>query len=607
MGALLHNNSLAVGPKGVRLSPEHLQRCLSKGRKKGSVHCLSGSNVTETEKSASVLSETSALMNASHGSAAIIKSSSSSSFVMSPNGESSIELVAKDVMRYNGSSCSLVHGQEGIGIVKFLRGKCFFVTGATGFLAKVLLEKLLRTEPDISKIYVLIKAKGREAALKRLQNEIINTEIFKSIRQIHGKAYEAFMISKLIPVAGNICESNLGLDKSSMTMIAEDVDVIVNSAANTNFHERYDVSIDINTAGSGRVMAFAKTCTKLKLFLQVSTAYVNGQRQGRIMERPFKIGESINSKPVVNGNSTGPLVPLLDVAEELDLASRSAQEFDAKNVPREMKNLGLERARKYGWQDTYVFTKAMGEMLLSSVRGDVPVVILRPSVIESTYLDPFPGWIEGNRMMDPVLTYYGKGLLSGFPVDPNGVIDVVPVDMVVNAIIAAMAKHGASGKPEISVYQVASSVVNPLVFGDLGDLAHRHFTTSPCLDTQGRPIQIEPFKFYELMDEYSSDVWKGTKNHVSSSRTPSPNGKHSGSVESFCRKAVERAKHLASIYEPYGFYGGRFDNSSTSSLLDSMSEEERKTFYFDVGSIDWTDYICNVHIPGLRTHVMKGR
>lgn len=57
----------------------------------------------------------------------------------------------------------------------------------------------------------------------------------------------------------------------------------------------------------------------------------------------------------------------------------------------------IYRARKYGWQDTYVFTKAMGEMLLGCMRGDVPVVILRPSVIESTYQDPFSGWIEGNR------------------------------------------------------------------------------------------------------------------------------------------------------------------------------------------------------------------
>lgn len=57
----------------------------------------------------------------------------------------------------------------------------------------------------------------------------------------------------------------------------------------------------------------------------------------------------------------------------------------------------LFRAKKYGWQDTYVFTKAMGEMLIDGLRGDIPVVIIRPSVIESTYKEPFPGWMEGNR------------------------------------------------------------------------------------------------------------------------------------------------------------------------------------------------------------------
>lgn len=55
------------------------------------------------------------------------------------------------------------------------------------------------------------------------------------------------------------------------------------------------------------------------------------------------------------------------------------------------------RANKFGWQDTYVFTKAMGEMMIDSLRGDIPVVIIRPSVIESTYREPFPGWMEGNR------------------------------------------------------------------------------------------------------------------------------------------------------------------------------------------------------------------
>lgn len=55
------------------------------------------------------------------------------------------------------------------------------------------------------------------------------------------------------------------------------------------------------------------------------------------------------------------------------------------------------RARLHGWQDTYVFTKAMGEMVLDSMRGEIPVVTIRPSIIEGTWSEPIPGWIEGIR------------------------------------------------------------------------------------------------------------------------------------------------------------------------------------------------------------------
>lgn len=51
----------------------------------------------------------------------------------------------------------------------------------------------------------------------------------------------------------------------------------------------------------------------------------------------------------------------------------------------------------------------------------------------------------------------------------------------------------------------------------------------------------------------------------------------------------------------------RFDNSNTEDLMECMSEEEKRDFGFDVRSIDWKDYIKNVHIPGVRRHLMKER
>ncbi|GJV08474.1 fatty acyl-CoA reductase 2-like protein [Tanacetum coccineum] len=514
---------------------------------------------------------------------------------------------SKELVSYNGAQNASLIGVngDGIGIVNVLKGKGFFVTGATGFLGKVFIEKILRTVPDVGKIYLLIKAKNKDAAMERLKNEIINTELFKSLQQAYGKSYQSFMLSKLVPVTGNVCESNLGLDEDMADVISKDVDIIVNSAANTSFDERYDIALDINTGGPSRLMGFAKKCKKLNLFLQVSTAYVNGQRQGRIMEKPFNIGDSIARERLLYGNH----MPKLNVEDEIKMVLESKKSLGENEVVQKLKELGLERAKLYGWQDTYVFTKAMGEMMIDKMGGDIPVVIIRPSVIESTYKEPFPGWMEGNRMMDPIVLYYGKGQLSGFLVDPNGVLDVVPADMVVNATLAAMAKHLIGGKTEDNhIYQIASSVVNPLVFKDLARLLYEHFNTSPCMDLKGKPVHVPIMQLYRSMEEFSAHIWKDAISRSGLNASNSSNkGKFSLKLENLCKKSVDQAKYLANIYEPYTFYGGRFDNSNTQKLMGLMSEEEKRTFGFDVGKIDWRDYISNVHIPGLRRHVMKGR
>ncbi|PON82436.1 Fatty acyl-CoA reductase [Trema orientale] len=605
MEAMFQNCTSFSPSKLVRL-PEKRDRSFLRKKGISLVHCQGGGNAMKTSGFSSVLTQraASSATSTDHGAAPAEKGS----LVLSPNGKSQAENIAvKDLVPFGGSQpTSSVEMHDGIGIVKFIGGKSFFITGATGFLAKVLIEKILRTVPDVGKIYLLIKAKNKEAAMGRLKNEIINTELFKRLQQTYGKSYQAFMLSKLVPVVGNVCESDLGLDDDVAETIAKEVDVLVNSAANTTFDERYDVALAINTKGPCHLMNFSKKCKKLKVFLQVSTAYVNGQRQGRIMEKPFRIGETIAGENFISEAPPG-MLPTLDVESEIKLALNSKEALENNAVAQKMKELGLERAQQYGWQDTYVFTKAMGEMMIDSMREEVPVVIIRPSVIESTSKEPFPGWMEGNRMMDPIILSYGKGQLTGFLVDPNGVLDVVPADMVVNATLAAMAKHGLAQKPDINVYQIASSVVNPLFFQDLTRLFYEHYNSSPWVDPSGRPVHVPFMKLFHSMEDFSEHLWRDTVQRNGLSAMASSNKNLSQKLEMMCRKSVEQAKHLANIYEPYTFYNGRFDSSNTQRLMDIMSEEEKRKFGFDVESIDWTDYITNVHIPGLRRHVMKGR
>lgn len=507
----------------------------------------------------------------------------------------------KDLMSY----ADLLDVEEGIGIVRFLKGKTLLITGATGFLAKVLIEKILRTTPDVGKIYVVIKAKDKNAAIDRLKSEVINTELFRCLQSIHGKSYQSYMLEKLIPVVGDVREDDLGLEPQLADEISEEVDVIVNSAANTTFDERYDTALDINTMGPCRLMTFAKRFTKLKLFLQVSTAYVNGQRQGRVMEKTFGQGETIPNQASLKNLATS--MPLLDIKSEIKMAFDFGKTTSDASSIQKMKEMGLERAKLHGWQDTYVFTKAMGEMMIDSMRGDIPVVTIRPSIIESTYKEPFPGWMEGNRMMDPIVLYYGKGQLNGFLADPNGVLDVVPADMVVNAILASMAKHGSNKDPGMHIYQIASSVTNPLVIQDLARILYEHFHNSPCMDSRGNPIMVPEMKLFGNVSDFSSYVRIDAVERSRIAVATITHEKLAERVQNLCMKSVEQANYLANIYEPYTFYGGRFDNTNTQMLMDELSEDEREEFGFDVRDIDWEDYISNIHIPGLRRHVMKGR
>ncbi|CAJ2660164.1 unnamed protein product [Trifolium pratense] len=485
-------------------------------------------------------------------------------------------------------------------ILHFLEDKTILVIGATGFLAKIFLEKVLRVQPNVKKLFLLLRASDHKSAASRLQNEILATDLFNLLREKFGTNFKSFISEKLIVVPGDISCEDLGLKGSNlMEDISSQTDVIINLAATTNFYERYDIALGLNTFGAKHVMSFAKQCIKLKVLVHVSTAYVSGEKSGLILESPYLFGDSLNGVAGLDINAEKRLI-----TKKLgELHENGATEQEIKVA---MKDLGITRANVYGWPNTYVFTKAVGEMLVEQLKENLSVVILRPAIVTSTLKEPFPGWVEGVRTIDSLAVAYGKGKLSCFVADINCVVDVIPADMVVNAILVAMVAH--ANQSNDVVYHVGSSIRNPFRYINFRDYGLKYFKAKPWINKDGMAVKVGKVTILTDMDSFQRYMLihyilplKGLK-LVNLALCQYFEGTY---LE--LNRKIQVVMRLAELYRPYLFFKGIFDDINLEKLRMAarQSGTETNLFYFDPKEIDWEDYFVNVHFPGIVKYIFK--
>ncbi|KDP34807.1 hypothetical protein JCGZ_10587 [Jatropha curcas] len=441
-------------------------------------------------------------------------------------------------------------------IMQFLEHKTGLVTGVTGFLAKVFLEKLLRVQPNVKKLYLLLRAADTSSANQRFYNEVIGKDLFRVVKEKLGANLNSIIAKKIVIVAGDVSYEDLGVKDSSLREeMINDLDFILNFAATTRFDERYDVALGTNTLGAKNVLCFAKNCLKLKLLIHVSTAYVCGESSGLIMEKPYQLGEALNG------------VLGLNIVEEKKLIDRKLNQLQREgateaNIKKAMIDMGIER--------TFEGKSANGDR---------------------TWREPFPGWIEGARTIDALTVGYGSGKISFFAGDVTAIIDVIPADMVVNTIIAAMMVH-ANNQPCELVYHVGSSIGNPIRYSNFRDYLYFYFTSKPWILQNGKPVKVAKptiliTMVLKLANSISCDYFQGTYNNLN--------------------RKIKCVTRLVELYQPYLFFHGIFDDSNTNKLLGIAKDNgtETNNFFFDVKSIDWDDYFINTHIPSIVKYVLK--
>nr|GMD73860.1 alcohol-forming fatty acyl-CoA reductase-like [Ipomoea batatas] len=430
----------------------------------------------------------------------------------------------------------------------FLENRAILVTGATGFLAKIFVEKILRVQPNVKKMYLLLRAADTMAAMQRFNSEVMAKDLFKVVKDKYGKKLNSLISRKILVVAGDIMYENLGIkDTNLLDQIWREVDVVVNLAATTNFYERYDVAMGINTMGAKHVLDFAKNCENLKIFLHVSTAYVSGEKEGLIQETPYQMGETLNG-------TSG-----LDIDREMKMIKETLKNLRAENNASEesitstMKELGIQRT------------------------------------------------------MDSIALGYAKGKVKFFVGDPNSITDLIPADMVVNAMIVAIVGHADQRGTE-SIYHVGSSVSNPLEYGLLRDYGHHYFTKHPWIGKDGKPIIVGKMTVLSTMASFQTYMTtryllplKGLE-ILNTIRC-----KYFQKMYDEMDRKIKFVMKLVNLYRPYVYFKGVYDDLNTEKLRRAAKEGgiETDLFYFDPKAISWEDYFMKVHFPGLVKHVFK--
>jgi len=483
-------------------------------------------------------------------------------------------------------------------VLEQLRGKHVLVTGTTGFLGKVVLEKLIRAVPDIGGIHLLIRANKRHSdARGRFLDEIATSSVFDRLRQENGEAFETFLEERLHCVTGEVTQPDFGLQPDAFRKLAGGIDAVINSAASVNFREELDKALSINTQCLQNVARLANQNPTLAV-VQVSTCYVNGMNSGQITESVVKpAGEDIPRSPA----GCYEIEELIRVLNDsiADVRSR----YSGKMLQRKLVDLGIREANRYGWSDTYTFTKWLGEQLLMKALEGRALTILRPSIIESALEEPAPGWIEGVKVADAIILAYAREKVTLFPGKRSGIIDVIPVDLVANSIILAVAE--ALGEPpRTRIYQCCSGSSNPVSLGEFID--HLMAEAKTNYAAYKNLFYRRPVKPFIAVNRSLFDALvSGARIPLSLTRSMMRLVGQGGEL-----KILQNLDTTRSLATVFGFYTAPdyiFRNDDLLALASRMGEVDKALFPVDARQIDWAVYLRKIHLAGLNRYALKAK
>ncbi|XP_014363850.2 fatty acyl-CoA reductase wat-like [Papilio machaon] len=199
-----------------------------------------------------------------------------------------------------------------------------------------------------------------------------------------------------------------------------------------------------NVRGTREIMRLAKSCKELRSIVHVSTAYCHATKS--------RVGQAVKEQFY---DSPVPPNAFIDMAENID----------------ENKLENMMQMVKADWPNSYSFSKALGEEIVRSEAGNLPISIVRPAIVISSYREPLPGWIDPMNSLGPSGLILGlvTGIIHVLRTRQDIVLSLVPADLVTNTTLVAAweTTKAQSNEGNIKIYNITNNR-NPLLWAEIG-------------------------------------------------------------------------------------------------------------------------------------------
>jgi 1-acyl-sn-glycerol-3-phosphate acyltransferase len=522
-------------------------------------------------------------------------------------------------------------------VSRILGGSRLILIGGTGFLGKLFCSMILDRYPEVGRLFVVVRPKG-EGAPARFASEVMTSEVFEPLRRKHAARFAEFAAEKIETIPGDMGQPLCGIDEARVGALRGTIDAVINIAGVVDFNPPLDEALDANAFGTKNLVALARALGDVPV-LHTSTCYVAGRRKGPIREEdprvhPFPRADELGVKLWDPECEIAECLNLVVQAErrsedafrQSEFAERARDELALRGEPAhgdayerrlasvkrkfvvdQVVQAGLDRATHWGWPNIYTYSKAIGEQVVAA--SGLPFAIARPSGCESTVAFPAPAYNEGINTSAPLIYLMMKGqqqiLAQHVP------LDLIPSDFVVAGMILVLAELlEGTAKP---VYQLAASDVNPCSsqrFGELVGLYKRkHYqqrgTGNPffnALQARFEPTFVDratfdrtgPPAIASISRELAALLRKSAPVLAPAART----------LEGIAKRERKIAE-IQHLFEPFSSKAnGPFDCSNIRAAYARLSESDKTKLPWAPESIDWADWMMNVHMPAIEKRIV---